>query len=265
MYHRLRLYKNDHIHIKDSDMSAGGFGVNFNFSLSDFTTEKNWDYYKIDKCIMRLTPKQGPGNPVLNVVKGAVISPIEGFECYSVVDKDINLTVKPTTADYKLYIMNSQNTKTWNWMKPHTIIFKPAYASAVMRTPLTTEAITNILPAKLGYGWLNMVFNTVKHYGVSCWFNVMSNTESPEARRLGWYVQIWIYVSFKKPIIGAPTSGLSVSDEGNNPQTMFTRLTGEESKDSVAEANTQGASPPETPQTMSTMSWNYDDYELETG
>ena len=153
-----RTFNTDTAIILNSGAAAAGYG--FNFALdqlpnpSDFT--QLYDQYRIKAIKWQLIPKQGTATVFPPTVLPGQVSIMP--KIYSVIDYDDS--APPTSLDQMLQYENCKYTRA---NKTHTRFFKPAVATEVFNTGITTA-----------YGmrqnaWLDCNSNQIEHYGLKVW------------------------------------------------------------------------------------------------
>lgn len=153
-----RVYNIDTAIILNSGAAASGYGYTFKLNdlpnPSDFT--QLYDQYRIRAIKFQLIPKQGIATVFPPTVLPGQVSIMP--KIYSVIDYDD--AAPPTSLAEMLQYENCKWTRA---NRTHSRYFKPAIATEVFQTGITT-----------GYGmrqnaWIDCNSSTVEHYGLKLW------------------------------------------------------------------------------------------------
>jgi len=169
----VRLMKKDHYKI-----STSGYGTFMKFALKDFTENNSWDYFRINRIVVKYIPDQ------TNVF---IRSTIDGLGA-SVIDYDGRDA--PTSLKQ---LINQQTARLHRFSYGFTRSFVPRVAIGAQTN---STATTDVNPAVIGKAkqWLNMEYAATPHNGLAVWTDGYTGTGDP---LIGFSIVTKAYVSFK--------------------------------------------------------------------
>lgn len=153
-----RTFNTDTAIILNSGAAAAGYG--YTFKLNDLPNQDDftrlYDQYRIKAVKWQLIPKQGTATVFPPTVLPGQVSIMP--KIYSVIDYDD--AAPPGSVDEMLQYENVKFTRA---NRTHSRFFKPAIASEVFQTGITTGY------AMRQNAWIDCNSNTVEHYGLKVW------------------------------------------------------------------------------------------------
>lgn len=167
----VRLMRRDHALLK----AGQSIGVAFVTKIKDFVDGITWDYYKINKIVIKFQPRSDSRCPAGHETNGV---------CASSIDYDTPVAPKAFEE-----LANLQNTRFFKTLSTHTRIFRP-------------KAHTNLMGASANAGlvsspWIDSGYPEVEHYGLRAW---LTNNGGGD---VSWDIIIKLYCTFKQPLFTA--------------------------------------------------------------
>jgi hypothetical protein len=168
-----RFIKTDHFKLEAN--KGGGFALKF--KLSDVQTSIEWDYYRLNKVVVKIIPRFNPSfNESSTMANGM---------CASMIDLD-DSTAPMSFED----ICDHQNARLFQNSRIHTRQWVP-----VAHDALEGQSAGTFYAGLKKRPWINAGYTGVTHYGLKFW---MANN-GPHA--IEYDLVMKYYFSFKQPII----------------------------------------------------------------